>query len=126
MLVALIPIIAILAFAIFAVLAIVVFGPYELLGEPKVLAPIAGVGWFIGSLVVLFLVLRRGHRWLTRLVALADVPVRAIDPYEDEPTIPAPSPIVPPSMTFQERLAAADARLAPPQTPREPRDEAPK
>jgi hypothetical protein len=120
------PVVAILGLAIFAVLAIVVFGPYALLGEPKVLAPLIGLGWFFGSLAVLFLVLRRGHRWLTRLLALADAPTRAIDPIEDEPTMPSPSPIASPSLTLQERLAAADARLAPPQSQPEPRHEPPK
>jgi hypothetical protein len=120
LLVALIPVVTILGIAVFGVLAIAIFGLYALLGQPQLLAPMVGLGWFFGSLLVLFLVLLRGHRWLSRLLALANAPAIAIDPLGDEPMIaamePAPSPIVDGSLTYHERLAAADARHAPPET----------
>jgi hypothetical protein len=117
LLVVLIPVVTILGIAVFAVLAVAVFGLYALLGEPESLAPIVGLGWFFGSLLVLFLVLLRGHRWLSRLLALADAPALAIDPYGDEPIIaavePMPSPIAHPSSTFEERVRTLDARHSP-------------
>jgi hypothetical protein len=126
-LVALIPVVVILSIVVFGALAVVVFGLYALLGEPQLLAPIVGLGWFVGALLVIFLLLLRGHRWLTRLLALADAPAKAVNPYGDEPTIAAvergPSPISSSASTFQERIAAADARHAqtPPEPPRQDR-----
>jgi hypothetical protein len=112
---ALIPIVTVLGIAAFAVLAIMIFGLYGLLGEPQALAPLVGPGWFFGSLGLVFLILLRAHRWLTRLLALADAPARLIDPDRGAPIVEAsvPSPIVEPKAPLRERLAAADARHAP-------------
>jgi pheromone shutdown protein TraB len=109
-LVALVPVVAVLGFAVFAVFAILLFGLYALLGQPDALAPFVGIGWFFGSLIAIFVILVRGHRWLSRVLALADAPARAIDPDVEEPIVAA---VEYPSLTLQERLAAADAHLAP-------------
>jgi hypothetical protein len=106
----LIPVVAVIAVVIFTALAIVLFGSYVLLGEPRLLGSVVGLTWFVGSLLILVLVLRRGHRWLTRLIAIADAPANLIDPYEDEDLESEP----PDATTSAERLSALDARLAPP------------
>jgi hypothetical protein len=121
LLIVLIPLLVILAVAIFGVLGIVFFGFYALLGSPQPLGAVVGLGWFFGSLLVLFILLVRGHRWLSRLQSIAAAPASAIDPYGVQPAIGAhpiaSSPIANPSMTYQERVAAADARHAPSATP---------
>lgn len=89
------------------------------LGEPgPPLGSVIGIGWFGGSLLILFLVLRRGHRWLARLIAVADAPAARIDPYADQELVTTERPTrwgeAPYPTTLGERLAAADARHAPP------------
>lgn len=119
LLVALIPFVMVIAVAVFAVLGVAVFGLYGLLGEPEMLASVVGIVWFLGSLLLVFLILLRGHRWLRRLVALAEAPAALIDPYGDESIVKASRPTTwgeaPDPSTFRDRLAAADARHAPPE-----------
>ena len=126
----LIPLVTVLALAVFALLAVVIFGGWALLGQPEQLAPVVGTSWIVGSLVIVALVLLRGHRWLARLLRIADAPARLIDPaLRTDPTTvapdPIPSPIVRPSETFEKRLAAADARHAPDRTIIPPGDRVP-
>jgi hypothetical protein len=103
----LLPVVVAISIVIFVVLGVVMMAAYTLLGHPgPPLGSFLGLSYFVGSLVVLFLVLRRGHRWLTRLLALADIPAAMIDPVEDEMTVRE----VPEVSTFHDRLAAADAR----------------
>ena len=88
---------------------------YELLGHPgPPIGSFLGLSWFIGSLVVLFLVLRRGHRWLTLALKIADAPAASIaPPHEDDDVIrQAPDP-----GAFRARVAAADARHVTPTDP---------
>ena len=103
----LVPVAAVIAVLIFAALGIVLFGAFLLFGQPRALYPVVGVGWFIGSLLILVLVLRRGHRWLARLIAIAETPARLIDPDTDEELVTADRP----PTTSVARLAAIDARL---------------
>jgi hypothetical protein len=112
-------VVVVISIIIFVVLGVVVFGLYALLGEPgPPLGSVFGLGWFGGSLLILFLVLHRGHRWLARLMAIADAPAALIDPYADEELVTAERPTgwgeAADPRTFGERLAAADARHAPP------------
>jgi hypothetical protein len=119
MLLVLLPVLVVVSIVIFGVLAAVVFGAYTLLGSPgPPVGTVFSLGWFVGGLVILFLVLRRGRRWLARLMAIADAPAALIDPpYEAEEVISeAPDP-----GAFHDRVAAADARLrSPSDTPDEP------
>lgn len=117
LLLVLMPVVVVASILIFVVLGVVVFGLYALLGEPgPPLGSVMGIGWFGGSLLILFLVLRRGHRWLARLIAIADAPAALIDPYSDQELVTAERPTdwgeAPDPTTFDERLAAADARHA--------------
>jgi len=118
----LLPVVLVIAVVIFAVLGVVLFGAYELLGHPgPPLASFLGISYFVGSLVVLFLVLRRGHRWLALASKIADAPAEMIDPtYDDTEVIrEAPDP-----GAFRARVAAADARHGtPPDTPSDTPDE---
>jgi hypothetical protein len=103
----LLPVVVAISIVIFVVLGVVLMAAYTILGDPgPPLGSFLGLSYFVGSLVVLFLVLRRGHRWLTRLLALADIPAAMIDPVEDEMTVRE----VPEVSTFRDRLAASDAR----------------
>jgi hypothetical protein len=116
----LIPVVVAIAIVIFVVLGVVLFGLFRLLGEPGILASGVGIVWFVGSLLALFLVLRRGRRWLTRLIDVANAPASIIDPFADlGPAVGVPSTALraaPDLTAFRERLAAADARLAVPAT----------
>lgn len=119
LLLVLMPVVVAIATAIFVVLGVVVFGLYALLDEPgPPLGSGFGLGWFGGSLLMLFLVLRRGHRWLARLIAIADAPAALIDPYADQEIVTIERPTewgeTPDPTTYRERLAAADARHTPP------------
>lgn len=109
LLLVLLPVAAVIGVLIFAALGIVLFGSFLLFGQPRALYPVVGIGWFIGSLVILFLVLRRAHRWLTRLIAIAETPARLIDLDDDEELVTAERP----ATTSGKRLAAIDARLGP-------------
>jgi len=119
----LLPVVVLISVVIFAVLGVVLFGAYELLGHPgPPLGSFLGISYFVGSLVVLFLVLRRGHRWLTLAGRIADAPAAMIDPtYDDVEVIrETPDPDA-----FRARVAAADARHGTPSdthsdTPDEP------
>jgi len=101
---------------------VVLFGAYELLGHPgPPLGSFLGISYFVGSFVVLFLVLRRGHRWLTLAGRIADAPAAMIDPtYDDVEVIrETPDPDA-----FRARVAAADARHGTPSdTPSDTPDE---
>jgi hypothetical protein len=119
LLLVLMPVVVVASILIFGVLGVVVFGLYALLGEPDTpLGSVFGLGWFGGSLLILFLLLRRGHRWLARLIAIADAPANLIDPYADQELVTAERPTewgeAPDPTTYRERLAAADARHKPP------------
>lgn len=119
LLLVLIPVVVAIAVPIFVVLGVVVFGSYALLGEPDPpLGSVFSLGWFFGSLLLLFLVLRLGHRWITRLIAMADAPAVLIDPYRDQELVEARRPTgwseAPDQIGFRERVAAADARHTPP------------
>ena len=123
---ALIPLVTTIGVLIFVAVGVVVFGLYTILGEPGAPLGLAfSFGWFGGSLLILFLVLRRGHRWLARLIAIANAPAALIDPYADEQLVEARRPTAwgeaPDQPTYLERLAAADARHAPPSEPRDKR-----
>jgi hypothetical protein len=123
LLLVLLPVVLVIAVVIFVVLGLVLMGAYELLGHPgPPLGSLLGISYFVGSLVVLFLVLRRGHRWLTLAMKIADAPAAMIDPpHEDDHVVrEAPDP-----GAFRARVAAADARHATPSgspsdTPDEP------
>jgi hypothetical protein len=122
LLLVLLPVVLVIAVVIFAVLGLVLMGAYELLGHPgPPLGSLLGISYFVGSLVVLFLVLRRGHRWLSMAIAIADAPAAMIDPVEDEEVVrEAPDP-----GAFRARVTAADARHgtpsgSPSDTPDEP------
>jgi len=116
------PIVLVIAIVIFAVLGFLIIGTYVLIGEPgPPLGTAFSLGYFIASFVVLFLVLRRGHRWLTLAMNIADAPAAMIDPpYEVDKVIgEAPDPAA-----FRARLAAADARHGTPSdTPSDTPDE---
>jgi hypothetical protein len=117
LLLVLMPIVVIIAVGIFAVLGVVIFGSYAFLGAPPApLGLVFSLGWFFGSLLVLLLVLRRGHRWLARLIAIADAPAAWIDPYRHREIIEAKRPTAwgeaADPTTFRDRVRAADARLS--------------
>jgi hypothetical protein len=122
LLLVLLPVVLVIAVVIFAVLGLVLMGAYELLGHPgPPLGSLLGISYFVGSLVVLFLVLRRGHRWLSMAITIADAPAAMIDPVEDEEVVRE----VPDPGAFRTRVTAADARHATPSgspsdTPDEP------
>ena len=118
LLLVLMPLVAVVAVVIFGIVGVVVFGSYAFIGQPPApLGLLFSFGWFFGSLLILFLVLRRGHRWITRLIAIADAPAALIDPYRDQELIETKRPgawaETPDPSTFLDRVAAADARLAP-------------
>lgn len=118
----LLPVVVAIAIVIFGVLGVVLVGVNELLGHPgPPIGSFLGLSWFIGSLVVLFLVLRRGHRWLTLALKIADAPAAMIaPPHEDDDVIrQAPDP-----GAFRARVAAAAARhVTPPDPPSDTPDE---
>jgi len=91
-LVVLVSVVMAIGILIFVALGAVVFGLYALLGEPRAFGLVVGLTWFGGSLLILFLVLLRGHRWLTRLMAIAEAPVALIDPYADQELLEAEAP----------------------------------
>ena len=107
----LLPVVLVLAIVIFVLLAVLMYGLYVVLDEPKALSPLVGIGTFTGGLLILFLILRRGHRWLTRLMALAAAPAALIDPYADEEQFVY---VAPDMDAYRARLMAADARHVPP------------
>jgi hypothetical protein len=115
----LLPVVAAISIVIFAALAVIVFGAYALLGSPgPPIGTVFSLGWFVGSFVILFLVLRRGHRWLTLAIKIADAPAAMIAPpdEDDEDIREAPD-----LGAFRARVAAADARhTSPSDTPDEP------
>lgn len=84
-----------------------------LLGEPEPIASVVAIAWFGGSLLTLFLILVRGHRWLKRLVAIADAPANMIDPVLTDDELVEPDPALQ-GLTLQERVAIADAKHVPP------------
>jgi hypothetical protein len=108
MLLVLLPVVVAISIVIFAALAVIVFGAYAFLGSPEPpIGTVFSLGWFVGSLVVLFLVLRRGRRWLSMAIAIADAPAAMIDPPGEDDNVvrEAPDP-----EAFRARVAAADAR----------------
>ena len=126
LLLALIPLVMAIGVLTFVTIGVVVFGLYAILGEPGGPLGVAfSFGWFGGSLLIVFLVLRRAHRWLARLIAIADAPAALIDPDADEELAEARRPIAygeaSHESSYLDRLAAADARHAPPSEPRDKR-----
>ncbi|MEA2578751.1 MAG: hypothetical protein QOD78_2339 [Chloroflexota bacterium] len=119
LLLVLLPVVVAISVVIFAALAVIVFGAYALLGSPgPPIGTVFSLGWFVGSFVVLFLVLRRGHRWLTLAIRIADAPAAMIDPPDEDDGVirEAPDP-----EAFRARVAAVDARhTSPSDTPDEP------
>ena len=113
LLIALIPVVTVLGILVFGVLAVVLYGVITMLGEPGPrLGPILGVTWFGGSLLVIFLILRRGHRWLARLAKIAEAPAAWLDPLPDRERARPTARDREMDYGYHERLAAADARHA--------------
>ena len=113
LLIALLPVATVLGVLVFGALAVVMYGVIEVVGEPgPPLGTILGVTWFGGSLLIIFLILRRGHRWLGRLAHIAEAPAAWLDPRPDPEDAHPTAPDRGMDRTFHERIAAADAQHA--------------
>ena len=113
LLIALIPLVTILGIVVFGALAVPMLAVFTMLGEPGgLIGAIIGLSWFGASLVVIFLILRRGHRWLTRLLTIAEAPAAWLDPGPEEGPAWLVAREPEEDRTYQERLVAADARHA--------------
>lgn len=108
----------VLGAATFGMMAALLFGPYILFGSPALVAAPLGTAWFFGSLFILFRLLVRLYRWLGSAIDTERIE-RRIDPSiaEEEELERRAAETREPAGDFATRLAAADARHAPPVLP---------
>ena len=107
---------------VFVPTVIVLIAIDSVLHPTESVAAALGIGWFVGSLVALFVVLVRLRRWLNFMAEAPDRVVEVLDPSlvspatSDEERAQRTQDEAARAATFSTRLAAADARLAPHET----------